>query len=438
MKYPYELKIFSVILLSTLLIFCSSHFGVLAFEGLASKAKGFQVNTWIGPVDVSGLEKTDANAQLTAKVAEWQTNSSIQISYKEVIGNLPTSDIYFKVEKSVQLAKDSTKNEMIIEIEDSTVQAVLTSLSSAFTDKEVDLVMLKSELITKISTLETGIISLNVEDYITVPVIEEQVVHTVKIPNTNEELENIGATLMIEPKATFSLLQFLEKQGLSSLDQSVINLISSGVYQAILPTNFEFLERHIGVELPEHISLGFEAKLDSKLKKDLLFYNPNNDSYKIEIYNDGHFLIFDVVGVPFLYEYTIMQEGLQLYDPKTIKQYSPLLEPGQTKVTRNGLRGFYVEVSRLVEDETGKMIEQQLISKDYYAPVHQIEVFSLSTNNANNGEGDTITDVIQGENSDILTDPTQFPEEIDTPDGLSADQVEELDLIWGRPDEPEK
>jgi hypothetical protein len=437
MKYPYEFKIFSVILLSTLLIFSSSHFGVLAFEGLSSKQKRFQENTWIGPIDVSGHERTEAKEQLTAKVIEWQTNSSIQISYKEVNGNLPTSDIYFKVEEAVQAAKDSTKNELFIEIEDSAVQAILTSLSTTFAKSKVDIDMLKKELIAKISTLQTGSMSVNVEDYLTIPEIEK-VVNKVKIPYINEDLKNIGVTLMIEPKATFSLLQFLEKQGLTSLDQSVINLISSGVYQAILPTNFEILERHIGVELPERISLGFEAKLDSKLKKDLIFYNPNTDNYKIEIYNDGQFLIIDLVGAPFLYGYTIMQEGVQLYDPKTIKQYSPLLEPGQTKVTRNGQRGFLVEVLRLVEDETGKMIEQQLISKDYYAPVHQVVVFSISSNDANNGEGDTITDVIQGDNSDISTNLTEFPIENDTADDVSIDKVEELDPIWGRPDETEK
>jgi hypothetical protein len=437
MKYSYEFKIFSVILFSTLLIFSSSHFGVLAFEGLASKQKRFQENTWIGPIDVSGDEKTEANEQLTAKVIEWQTKTSIQISYKEVNGNLPTSNIYFKVEEAVQAAKDSTKNELFIEIEDSAVQAILTSLSSTFAKSKVDIEMLKKDLIAKISTLQTGSISVNVEDYLTIPEIEK-VVNTVKIPNVNEDLVNIGATLIIEPKATFSLLHFLEKQGLTSLDQSVINLISSGVYQAILPTNFEILERHIGVELPEHISLGFEAKLDSKLKKDLLLYNPNTDNYKIEIYNDGQFLIIDLVGAPFLYEYTIMQEGLQLYDPKTIKQYSPLLEPGQTKVTRNGQRGSHVEVSRLVEDETGKMIEQQLISKDYYAPIHQVVVFSITSSGTNNGEGDTITDVIQGDNSDISTNLTDFPLEIDTEDDASVDKVVELDPIWGRPDESEK
>jgi hypothetical protein len=438
MKYPYELKIFSVILLSTLLIFSFSHFGVLAFEGLALKAKGFQENTWIGPMDVSGIEKTKANEHLIAKVNEWQTNSSIQISYKEVNTKLPTSDIYFKVDESVEVAKDSTKNELFIQIEDSSVLAVLASISSTFTESKVDIDLLKKELVNKVNILQADTIILNLEDYLTSPVMEEQVVHSVKIPNINDDLKNIGATLKIEPKATFSLLQFLEKQGLTSLDQNVINLISSGVYQAILPTNFEFLERHIGVNLPEHISLGYEAKLDSKLKKDLLFYNPNNDSYKIEIYNDSQFLIFDVVGVPFLYEYTIMQEGLQLYDPKTIKQYNPLLETGQTKVTRHGQKGLYVEVSRLVEDETGKMIEQQLISKDYYAPVHQIVVFSLSDKAAKDINGNPITDVNEGDNSDISTDLSDFPIEIDTPDDPSADKVEELDPIWGGPDDSEK
>jgi hypothetical protein len=435
MKYPYELKIFSVILLSTFLIFSSSHFGVLAFEGIISKAKGFPENTWIGPLDVSGLEKTEANEQLLAKVTEWQMNSTIQISYKEINGDFPISDIYFKVDESVQVAKDSTKNEIIIELDDTTLQATLTSLSSDYSKTKVDMNLLENELITKISTLQTGIISINVEDYLTAPTMEDQVVHTIKIPIVNEDLKNIGATLNIEPKATFSLLQFLEGQGLTSLDNNVINVIASGVYQAVLPTNFEILERHIGVELPEHTLLGFEAKLDSKLKRDLLFYNPNNDNYKIEIYNDGQFLIFDVVGAPFLYEYTIMQEGLQQFNPKIIKQFNPLLEPGQSKITRNGQKGYYLEVSRLILDETGKLIEQQLMSKDYYSPVHQVEVVGLGTKESDLNVGNTGTNVIPEDIANGSTD-AEVPVDIITPEEPNTSIKDtEQEPLWGRPDE---
>lgn len=433
MKFPYEMKIFSVIIVSTLLIFSFSHYGVQAFEGIISKAKGFPENTWIGPIDVSGLEKTEASQQITAKVTEWQTNSAIQLSFREVNGLFPIENIHFNIEESVQAAMDSTKNEVLITIEDSSLHASLTALSSTFSEKKVDVDMLKREIITKVSTLQTGTTNINVEDFLSVPVLKEQVVYSVSIPIINDDLKNIGASLIIEPKTAFSLLSFLEKQGLTELDSSIIDIVSSGIYQAILPTNFEILERHISAELPDYISLGYEAKVDSKLKWNLTFYNPNENKYKIDIYSDGQLLKFDVVGLPFLYDYTIMQEGIQLFDPKTIKQYSPLLEPGLSKITKSGQKGSYLEISRLIIDETGKVIEQQLVSKDYYAPVHQVEVVGLETKEAVQTDAETSTDIIPGEAINGSVETEESPGDIVTPEETDIDN--EKDPIWGRPDE---
>jgi hypothetical protein len=435
-KFPYEMKIFSVIIVSTLLIFSFSHFGVQAFEGIISKVKGFPENTWIGPIDVSGLEKTEASQQITTKVTEWQTNSTIQLSFKEVNGSFPIENINFNIEKSVQAAKNSTKNEVLITIEDSALQESLTALSSTFSENKVDVDTLKRELITKVSSLQTGTININVEDFLSIPVLKEQIVHTVSIPIINDDLKNIGASLIIESKTAFSLLSFLEKQGLKELDSSIIDLVSSGIYQAILPTNFEILERHIGAELPENISLGFEAKVDSNLKWDLSFYNPNEDNYKIEIYSEGQFLKFDVVGVPFLYEYTIMQEGMQMFNPKTIKQYSPLLEPGLSKITKSGQKGFYLEISRLIIDETGKVLEQQLVSKDYYAPIHQVEVVGLGTKEAVLADEEPSTDVILGEAINGSVDQEDFSVNNVIPQETDSSNIDnEQDPIWGKPDE---
>jgi hypothetical protein len=439
MKFPYELKVFSVIMLSTLLIFSSSHFGVKAFEGIISKTKGFPENTWIGPIDASGLEKAEVNQELVTKVNEWQTSSSIQLLFKETNGLIPIEEIIFKVDESVQFAKDSVKNELLIDIDDEAIQKVLLSISPAFENNKVDMVKLKSHLITEISSLQTQAIDINIEDFLSMPELEEQIVHTVSIPVINDDLQNIGATLMIEPNGTFSLLGFLEKQGLMELDSSVIDIVSSGIYQAILQTNLEILERHIGSELPEYIGLGYEAKVNANLKWDLSIYNPNEEKYKIEIYSDGKSLIFDVIGLPFLYEYTIMQEGLQSFDPKTIKQYNPLLEPGQTKITKNGQKGYYLEVSRLILDETGKLVEQQLVSKDYYSPVHQVVVFGLGSKDSALTNEDNNPNIILPEETPNGSNDLENTVDIITPEEpVTSNEDSEEEALWGRSDEIEK
>jgi hypothetical protein len=438
MKFPYELKIFSVIMFSTLLIFSFSHFGVKAFEGIVSKTKGFPDNTWIGPINASGLEKEEVNQQLVTKIQEWQTSSSVQFLFKESNALFPIEEIIFKVEESVQFAKDAEKNALLIDIDDNVIQKVLVSISPAFEKNKVDIAKLETHLTTEISSLQAQAVEINIEDFLSIPEVKEQIVHTVSIPIINDDLQNIGATLIIGPKGTFSLLDFLEKQGLMELDPNIINIVSSGIYQSILQTNFEILERHISTELPEYIGLGYEAKVNANLKWDLSFYNPNEEKYKIEIFSDGESLIFDVVGLPFLYEYTVMQEGLQLFDPKTIKQYNPLLEPGQSKITKNGQKGYYIEVSRLILDGTGKLAEQQLVSKDYYSPVHHVVVFGLGTKDSDLSNEDKSSNIIPEETSNGQNDFENTvdiisPEEPDT----SNDNTEE-EPLWGRSDEIEK
>jgi hypothetical protein len=435
MKFPHELKIFSIIMISTLLIFSFSHFGVKAFEGLVTQSKGFSDNTWIGPINASGLNKEEVKQQLLTKVSEWQTHSSVQLSFKETYELIPIEDIIFKVDESVQVAKDSKNSELLIDIDDASIQNVLISISPTFEDNKVDIAMLKRHLITEVSSLQVKAIDINVEDFLSIPEVEGQIVHSISIPVINDDIQNIGATLKIEPNGTFSLLSFLEIQGLTELDPSIINLVSSGIYQAILRTNFEILERHIGSELPEYIGLGYEAKVDANLKWDLSFYNPNDDNYKIEIYSDGKSLKFDVIGVSFLYEHTVMQEGLQIFNPKTIKQYNPLLELGQSKITKNGQKGFYIEVSRLILDETGKLVEQQLVSKDYYPPVHQVEVFGLVSKDSILSDVNTSTIANPDETTNGSTD-TENPDDIITPEEPDTSQEDtEQEPLWGRPDE---
>jgi hypothetical protein len=430
-KIPHEIKLFSVILLSSLLIFSSSHYGVKAFEGIILKTKAFPDNTMIGPLDVTGLEKQDAKQQLEAMVTDWRANSSIALTYKEVNVPLSLEDVVIDVEQSVENAKGSTKNDLYVSMDKSSLETVFSSLSSSVSKNKIDTERLQTEILNKVKLLDKSSIQLDIGEFLLVAEKNEQVVNTLKVPIVNEDLRNIGATIVIAPHATFSLLSFLEDQGLTTLDPIVIDILSSGIYQTALHSNFEIIERHISTELPEYISMGFEAKVDAKLKWDLSFYNPNMDNYQIEIYSDGQVLTFDLVGVPFAYEYVVMQEGLKLFDPKTIKQYSPLLEPGQFKVTKEGQKGFYLEHSRLVLDESGKIIEHQLISKDYYAPIHLVKVFGLGSKDDSIPTGSVEEPIYEG-----TKEQKPVSEKI-TPD---SDPIKE-DLeepIWGRPDEDEK
>jgi hypothetical protein len=438
MKITFGLRINLVILLSTFLIFSFSHYGVLAFEKIVTKSSQFSENTWIGPENVSGLEKASALQLLTNRVSDWQANNIIQLSYLEESVPFPIEDIHFMIDESLQHAKSGSKNEMLINIEEESLYTALENLTTSSLNDELDVEKLKLDILSIANSFETGKIEINLGDYLLSPVKQTSIIHTITIPTQEMNLENFGATIFLEPKSTFSLLGFLEKQGFMELDKYSLGLLSSGIYQAILPTNFQILERHIGLELPEGISAGFEAKIDSRLQMDLAFYNPNEDEYTIEIYSDESTLILDVVGVPFQYQYKIVENGLQEFAPKTIKQYSPLLEPGYSTIKRKGQKGLYIELSRFVKDSDDVIIDQHLISKDYYPPVHQVQVFGLAladSGNQGSGSSELINEHINDETGSNNSESTNSPND-DTETNSVTDTEQEP--LWGIPDEIDK
>jgi hypothetical protein len=438
MKITFGLRINLVILLSTFLIFSFSHYGVLAFEKIVTKSSQFSENTWIGPENVSGLEKANALQLLTNRVSDWQANNIIQLFYLDQSVPFPIENIHFMIDESLQHAKSGSKNEMLINIEEESLNTALENFTTSSLNDELDVEKLKLDILSIANSFETGKIEINLGDYLLSPVKQTSIIHTITIPTQEMNLENFGATIFLEPKSTFSLLGFLEKQGFMELDKYSLGLLSSGIYQAILPTNFQILERHIGLELPEGISAGFEAKIDSRLQMDLAFYNPNEDEYTIEIYSDESTLILDVVGVPFQYQYKIVENGLQEFAPKTIKQYSPLLEPGYSTIKRKGQKGLYIELSRFVKDSDDVIIEQHLISKDYYPPVHQVQVFGLAladSGNQGSGSSELINEHINDETGSNNSESTNSPNDDTETD---SDTDTEQEPLWGIPDEIDK
>ncbi|MHC0037470.1 VanW family protein [Pseudoneobacillus sp. C159] len=264
------------------------------------------------------------------------------------------------------------------------------------------------------------------------PLEREQILHTVKTPIVNEEMNNIGATLIIEPQATFSMLSFLEKQGLTGLNQDLLGFLSSGTYQTILPTNFQVVERHIGMELQEDIPLGYEAKVDPKQGLDLSFHNPNKEGYKMTIFSDGQSLVFNLEGLPFPFQYSITESKREEFTPKTIRQYSPFLNPGQTNQTKVGKNGLYIELKKQVLNPDGSKVEESLVSKDYYPPIHRVEVVGIQESN----QGDLITENKANEEYN----GGQIPPENPKTEGnhSEANSNDEQDPLWGKPDETEK
>jgi hypothetical protein len=288
-------------------------------------------------------------------------------------------------------------------------------------------------------------IKKNVKPAIKPVTSEPEVVLTSATVNVKDIPDDLPSFLSVNPKidfpadSSFSLLDFLKKQKLETLSADTMSIIGTGIYQAILPTNFSLEERNISSELPDYASLGGEAKVDFSQNMDLAFSNPNNTKCILEFQLNGNSLTVSLKGAKLPYEYKIMKKNEQKVAPKTIVQYSPLVSSGQTAVKNTGKAGQTIDVFR----QTYKgdiLVKSELIANDYYPPEYRIEIHGLDQTAQTAGAvaNTTVqTDQQTVANTDQNGQTTQSTTTTTT-DGTTAAVSSSDSNLWGKPNEETK
>lgn len=286
------------------------------------------------------------------------------------------------------------------------------------------------------------------------PEVKPEVIATASlelIGETHEIEKFIAAVPVIElgSKSTFSLSQVAHDNGVDNLSPITYNQIATAVYQAILATNFTISERHIGTAVPDSVTPGFEAKIDIGKKIDLKVYNPNEDAYRVEFSLSSSRLQVAVSGVPLPFDYTVKIAEQQEFKPRTIKQYSPLLKTGQKTVEKEGTSGLLVTVTREVYASEGNLLETELVSEDFYPPVHRIEIMALpqlvSEPVPAPGTVPNTAAPPAGGEREMPASPAPVPstgpaeeKSDELPSGNAAVPQDKEDEMWGKPNESPK
>lgn len=167
-----------------------------------------------------------------------------------------------------------------------------------------------------------------------------------------------------------------------------MTLFASALYETIIPTNFEIVERHTSAVLPNGVKAGFEAAVEQN-KKDFIFFNPNDRAYTFEWKMEGDRMQVTLIGPPFIYQYALKTDPIEYYDPKTIVQYSALLKPNEKRIKEEGKKGMLIRLHKEVYDRNGSFIEKVLVSEDFYPPVHRVELRGLQLGGNNGIPNDT-------------------------------------------------
>ncbi|HYK71572.1 MAG TPA: G5 domain-containing protein [Pseudoneobacillus sp.] len=427
MKKNQFAKLFLIILLSSSYIFAFAHFGSNVYETFATKSDLYSKGTMLGPIDLSGISQQQAITLVTKQVEEWQTSATIVLNYREKTLSMDSGIFTFQIEESILSAVDGVQNPLVVQINKEKLQQVVVILAPSVTVTE----QLETDLLTLAQTL-TNQKELNINQYLATTA-EKEVLSTVRVEIDNmDPLMDKITEISIPAESTFSLNKYLKEQNVGELPAGLLNTISSSVYQLVLPTNFTIQERHIGMELVDGITLGYEAKIDSSLNWDFIFYNSNREDFTIKMSPKDGYVQLDLLGYPFVNKYEIELSNEQTFEPKTIKRYDPLLLPGETKEKASGKNGSYIEVYRKTLSQNGEYIGRELISKDFYAPQHRVEVVGLINNvveSENPVEGEIIDDSLVSESDNEQITEETIQEEVPTEADTDAEGtvVEETD-----------
>jgi hypothetical protein len=433
------IKLFLIILISTGFVFSMSHFGAAAFDNSNTSNEKFSSGTTIGFLDVSGKNKNEVASLVEEKYVDWLKNTKLTLQYQEKSVSFNLDLFHLNSKQTVDSIKDGIQNSAFITIENSMVEEQLQNLFPQIKSADFDINKLTGSLIDMVSKFQKGTFTLNLyNDFLLTDLIKKDTVISttnVVIKDVPEDLQvfiDNAQNIEIPSEGTFSLLGFVNEKKVN-VQPETLNIIATGIYQAILPSNLTFVERNISNLLPNYAKLGFEAKVNKETKEDLVFSNPNKEKCYLDLQLDNNKFIVTLKGEKLFYSYKLSKSDEEILKPKTIIQYSPLILPGKIKVQNSGANGQSVKIYRDIY-QGYKLFKSEFISEDYYPPAYRVEIHALA------GGVNTVTEPTstQSDNSSNTTSTTNSTNDTTNSTLTDTQPVSNETNLWGNPNEQSK
>ncbi|WHX99491.1 hypothetical protein [Neobacillus sp. DY30] len=424
-------KLFVVLFFSTAFIFSSSHFGLQAFGKLANVDGKFADGTTVGPVDLTGKSESEAISLLEESFVNWVNNTKIELQYSERTVPFNLSLFDFDATQTVLSIQKGQSNTAFISVDQLEVEEQIKILFPEIDSEEIAIDKLTNHLNQTSSQFVTGNIQIYLNNEFVLNKTSQEVklseatISLTETPNDLPAIITAYPEIQVGEEGAFSLLEFAKQKGLEN--SASLNILATGIYQAVLPTNFSINSRNISVALPNYAQLGFEAKVNFAEGVDLVIVNPNKVKYSFTLHLENNILKIALKGDRLLNSYKISKKDEQVLKPKTIIQYSPLITPGQISVQSEGTNGKIVKVFRDIY-QGNQLLNSELMAEDYYPPVYRVEIHGLAGGAAATGQTSTTT-------STTGTNPTGS--QTQTP-STSVTTQQQSDDLWGKPNEQPK
>lgn len=340
-------------------------------------AKGDTKGSTIGGVEVPDVKDPAFESVLKAAITEWQ-ETAVEVRGGENSLTIDSNNLTFDIASAISQYESMTekpwyaiwqKDRVVqIPIPVTVNESTMTQIQAVATwDSEKTL----NNVIAQASYLRKHEVEAVVND--TFMQTEERVAFQVAdipdgvigmtevIPSLNE--------IILAPNKQISLLGLLGEQA-EAVNESGLDFLASMLYSTVLQTDFEMIERHSQQVLPAYLQQGIEADVNVALEKDLQFVNVSDQPGKLKAMIEGNTLKIEIFAPTKVKDITVHVRKDKIVKPRVIYRYSDDVNIGQERVEQEGQEGVRVEVYRsIVENGTSN---EQLVSRDYYAPQNRI------------------------------------------------------------------
>ncbi|AGT32967.1 hypothetical protein M493_13630 [Geobacillus genomosp. 3] len=422
MKKAAAWKLFVVMAVCTMYFTAFSRLGAFAYDALAPDDGRFRPGTAVGPVSLSGLTPSAARQAVAERVNEWRATAAIPLRYQEKQAELPADAFAFQLEESLKQLVDGQRTPLFVLADLETGLHAASSIVPPAVLPALDVKRLGADLEAVASRLEAPSSPVDLAQYISLPDERRPVVSEAAAAVSDAAAArwlSKERRAVIKANQLFSFGDYMKKAK-ADLSAEAADAIASAVYRAVLATNFTVVERYTSRMLPGGAAPGFEAAISDG--RDLEWFNPNTTDYTLALRYDGRNVRASIIGLPFVYQYTIHVSETEKIEPRTVVQYDSRLAPGEQQTKQSGRPGLLVKVMREVRDGT-KLVRRETVSEDFYPPTYTIQVRGLevpeSSAESNGGGSENSTPVEQPASSEPEND--EGKEEGDKPgEGASA------------------
>ena len=336
-------------------------------------AQGDADQSTIAGITVEGLSGDELNQALTEAINQW-TNEPLIISGEGSTLSLNRVAIQFDIDGTISAYESMSKKAWYTFWEDDkVVHLPLQTIDSEMLKNEIaqistwDTDETYAKVMTLASYLRTDEVEAVIDDVATIETdrlalaIEEVPVAAFGV----YDIANALNDTIIEPSFTFSFIEALE-QNIDLANSEALNFVASMLYHNALNMDTEIIERHSQNKVPDYLEPGVEAAIDVSSGKDFKFMNRSANPVKLKLSIDSQQLKAEVYTTYKEVDVSMKVVRDATITPRTITRYTDKLAIGQAQEIEKGEPGLRVSVYRSVQGI------EELISRDYYAPINRI------------------------------------------------------------------